>query len=138
VKLQPKQVEELSMKRGSHKPNAQKRATNAFVNSRMNAIRFLLAVGFLTLLLAPPAFGQSEGKGCFSYIDSVGEATFRFVDQMPEPEIGEQELMSRIGKRLTLKSISLDSLDVSDTKTIVRFVVDEQGNLTEKEVLRAC
>ena len=75
---------------------------------------------------------RSETEDCISLIDSLtGRKIYQFVDRMPSPKDGEAKLLKK------LKEIKLNNIpEHIQTKIIVEFIVDSDGKIFGKRVIK--
>jgi hypothetical protein len=100
--------------------------------------RLLITLTPILLFLQNNSFGQNDktdSLNCKSYFDSlVNRAVFINVDTPPKPEGGEEKLFKKLNKEITLKPFSKN--EPIGSKTIISFVVAEQGKIIGKRIER--
>jgi hypothetical protein len=94
-----------------------------------------LILGTLLILSFFTVFGQREkADSCYSILDTLtNQQVFNFSDRLPKVEGGMEQLTREISKRI--KYTHIDKYPV-DTKVIVGFIIDEDGQLTGKRVIK--
>ena len=78
------------------------------------------------------SFGQNTSADCVYEVDTLtGETVYTSVDSMPSPLKGNKELMNE------LKDLQYTTDPVSwETKIYVAFIINENGELTGKRILK--
>jgi hypothetical protein len=89
----------------------------------------------ILMLYTSVAFAQSNAKAsCSIEVDTLTNTeVFRMVDKMPEVEGGMLGLYKEISKKI--KYSHLDEYPM-DTKVIVAFVIDKNGQVTGKRIIK--
>lgn len=91
----------------------------------------LLLLAAIVLMLRVSA---QQGPSMMPAPPTANGQIFSFVEQMPEFPGGDNELMKFIGANVKYPNMERDN-DIQG-KVIVRFVVDEEGKVTDATVLR--
>ncbi|MCB9334804.1 MAG: hypothetical protein H6586_01530 [Flavobacteriales bacterium] len=91
----------------------------------------LLAI-LIVLVAAQTGFGQTDNDGCPSIIDTLTHnKVFTFVDKMPEVDGGMEVLFKEL-----FTNIKSQNKDCYSSKFIVAFIVNPDGKLTGKRIVR--
>jgi hypothetical protein len=96
-------------------------------------MRFILTT--LLTITTLTVFGQKvKTDSCYSILDTLtGQQVFKFQDRIPKVEGGMEQLMKELSKRIKYPHIDRSHVD---TKVVVAFIIDEDGQLTGKRVVK--
>ncbi|HCS20414.1 MAG TPA: hypothetical protein DIW47_07610 [Bacteroidetes bacterium] len=96
-------------------------------------VGFLLNA-FLYMGLGIAAYGQTEPASCLYVLDADLQKICLTPDSLPEPVEGMNELLHRLAVEISLPTA--ESYEIAGTQTVIRFIVNEDGSLSGKLILK--
>lgn len=79
-------------------------------------------------------YGQTETASCIYAIDADLQKICLTPDTLAEPHDGMGDLMYRLALEVSLPSV--EGHEILSTQTVIRFIVDENGQISGKLVLK--
>lgn len=96
-------------------------------------VGFLLGA-FLYMGSGLNAHGQTEPASCLYALDADLQKICLTPDSLPEPVDGMNELLRRLAVEVSLPTA--EGHDIAGTQTVIRFIVNEDGSISGKLVLK--
>lgn len=79
-------------------------------------------------------YGQGESRICNYVIDAELQKICLTPDSLAGPEEGMGKLMNRLAVEVSLPTV--EGFEIRGTQTVIRFIVDENGQISGKLVLK--
>ena len=100
----------------------------------MNKKKYIFTV--ILCLVIRFTFGQTDSSECKSMVDTLtNQKVYIFVDKMPEPQGGSQELFKQLAHNVEFNGREKD-VPINGSMTIVSFVINEDGRITDKQTVK--
>ncbi len=96
-------------------------------------VGFLLSV-FLFMGSGVSAYGQTEPASCLYALDADLQKICLTPDSLPEPVQGMNELLHRLAVEVSLPTA--EGYEIAGTQTVIRFIVNEDGSISGKLILK--